>query len=103
MTPVFKSNSSHKYDTIDYYQIDPSFGTTEDLRELVQEANKMCIRDRLIILSLLCYTFIHSMSLRFVIVFWRLNYTKTIGSVSYTHLDVYKRQVLTSFIVNVNR
>lgn len=24
MTPVFKSNSSHKYDTIDYYQIDPS-------------------------------------------------------------------------------
>ena len=40
MTPVFKSNSSHKYDTIDYYQIDPSFGTTEDLRELVQEAHK---------------------------------------------------------------
>ena len=27
----------------------------------------------------LCYTFIHSMSLRFVIVFWQLNYTKTIG------------------------
>ena len=40
MTPIFKSNSSHKYDTIDYYQIDPSFGTTEDLRELVQEAHK---------------------------------------------------------------
>lgn len=40
MTPIFKSYSSHKYDTIDYYQIDPSFGTTEDLRELVQEAHK---------------------------------------------------------------
>ncbi len=36
-------------------------------------------RNLLIILSRLCYTFIHSMSLRFVIVFWRLNYTKTIG------------------------
>lgn len=39
MTPVFKSDSSHKYDTIDYYQIDPSFGTAEDLRELVQKAH----------------------------------------------------------------
>ena len=36
-------------------------------------------RNLLIILSRLCYTFIHSMSLRFVIVFWQLNYTKTIG------------------------
>ena len=44
MTPIFKSYSSHKYDTIDYYQIDPSFGTTEDLRELVQEAHKRGIR-----------------------------------------------------------
>ena len=40
MTPIFKSDSSHKYDTIDYYQIDPSFGTTEDLRELVQKAHQ---------------------------------------------------------------
>ncbi len=40
MTPIFKSNSCHKYDTIDYYQIDPSFGTTEDLRELVQKAHE---------------------------------------------------------------
>ena len=36
-------------------------------------------RNLLIILSRLCYTFIHSMSLRFVIVFRQLNYTKTIG------------------------
>ena len=40
LTPIFKSNSCHKYDTIDYYQIDPSFGTTEDLKELVQKAHE---------------------------------------------------------------
>ena len=40
MTPIFKSNSSHKYDTIDYYQIDPSFGTAEDLKELVQKTHE---------------------------------------------------------------
>ena len=40
MTPIFKSNSCHKYDTIDYYQIDPSFGTKEDLKELVQKAHE---------------------------------------------------------------
>ena len=39
MTPIFKSPSAHKYDTIDYYQIDPSFGTEEDLRELVDLAH----------------------------------------------------------------
>ena len=40
MTPIFKSNSSHKYDTIDYYHIDPSFGTKQELRELVQKAHE---------------------------------------------------------------
>ena len=40
LTPIFKSDSSHKYDTIDYYQIDPSFGTAEDLRELVQKVHQ---------------------------------------------------------------
>jgi len=40
MTPIFQSNSCHKYDTTDYYQIDPSFGTTEDLKELVQKAHE---------------------------------------------------------------
>ncbi len=40
LTPIFKSDSCHKYDTIDYYQIDPSFGTAEDLRELVQKAHQ---------------------------------------------------------------
>lgn len=44
MTPIFRSDSTHKYDTIDYYEIDPSFGTKEDLRELVERAHSMGIR-----------------------------------------------------------
>ncbi|MDE7274043.1 MAG: glycoside hydrolase family 13 protein [Lachnospiraceae bacterium] len=39
MTPVFCSNSSHKYNIDDYYRIDPSFGTKEDLKELVDKAH----------------------------------------------------------------
>ena len=44
LTPIFKSDSCHKYDTIDYYQIDPSFGTAEDIRELVQKAHQYGIK-----------------------------------------------------------
>lgn len=39
LTPVFKSPSSHKYDTDDYYTIDPEFGTAEDLKRLVCKAH----------------------------------------------------------------
>lgn len=35
LTPIFYSPSNHKYDTIDYFKIDPSFGNTKDLKELV--------------------------------------------------------------------
>lgn len=35
LTPLFYSPSNHKYDTIDYFRIDPSFGDIEDLKELV--------------------------------------------------------------------
>lgn len=41
MTPVFSSNSSHKYNIDDYYKIDPSFGTKEDLKELVEKAHAL--------------------------------------------------------------
>lgn len=44
MTPVFKSNSVHKYDTIDYYTVDPSFGTNEDLVALVEKAHSLGLR-----------------------------------------------------------
>lgn len=39
MTPIFRSGSSHKYNIDDYYAIDPSFGTLEDLKELVRKAH----------------------------------------------------------------
>ena len=35
LTPIFLSPSYHKYDVTNYDQIDPSFGTPEDLRELI--------------------------------------------------------------------
>lgn len=44
MTPIFRSNSTHKYDTIDYYTIDPSFGATQDLIDLVEKAHSHGIR-----------------------------------------------------------
>ena len=44
MTPIFLSPSAHKYDTIDYLEIDPSFGTKEDLKDLVDEAHKLGIK-----------------------------------------------------------
>lgn len=44
MTPIFKSPTSHKYDTEDYFEIDPCFGTKEELRELVDKAHKLGIR-----------------------------------------------------------
>ena len=44
MTPVFRSNSNHKYNTADYDAIDPDFGTEEDLKALVEKAHSMGIR-----------------------------------------------------------
>ncbi|BCN32643.1 glycoside hydrolase family 13 protein [Anaeromicropila herbilytica] len=44
LTPIFESISNHKYDTIDYYQIDPHFGSKEDFRELVTKAHEKGIR-----------------------------------------------------------
>ena len=44
LTPIFRSNSTHKYDTIDYYTIDPSFGTEDDLKELVDRAHEIGLR-----------------------------------------------------------
>ena len=35
LTPIFASPSYHKYDVTDYYEIDPAFGTMDDLRELI--------------------------------------------------------------------
>lgn len=39
LTPIFKSNSNHKYDTIDFYCIDESFGDKESLKKMVTNAH----------------------------------------------------------------
>lgn len=40
LTPIMPSPTYHKYDTTDYYDIDPDFGTLDDFRELVSECDK---------------------------------------------------------------
>ncbi len=49
LSPIFESNSYHKYDAIDYYTIDPKFGTIEDLKKLIEECHK---RNVIVILDL---------------------------------------------------
>ncbi len=44
MTPIFKAPSNHKYDTADYNEIDPYFGTEADFVNLADEAKKRGIR-----------------------------------------------------------
>ena len=40
LTPIFRSDSNHKYDIIDYFEIDPMFGDKGDLKRLVYEVHK---------------------------------------------------------------
>lgn len=49
LTPVFTSPSYHKYDVTDYYEIDPQFGTMNDLKELIDLCHE---RDVKVILDL---------------------------------------------------
>ncbi|WP_179395964.1 glycoside hydrolase family 13 protein [Lacticaseibacillus absianus] len=42
--PVFKASSNHKYDTIDYYEIDPDFGDKALFATLVQAAHARGMR-----------------------------------------------------------
>lgn len=44
LNPIFAAGEYHKYDLIDYYHIDPCFGTDEDFRELVDTAHGMGMR-----------------------------------------------------------
>ena len=44
LNPVFSAGEYHKYDVIDYYHIDPAFGTDEDFRALVKAAHALGIR-----------------------------------------------------------
>ena len=49
LTPIFSSRSYHKYDVNDYYEIDPEFGTMEDLKDLIEICHE---RDVKLILDL---------------------------------------------------
>jgi glycosidase len=44
MTPIFRAASNHKYDTADYRQVDPAFGSNADFERLVREGAKRGIR-----------------------------------------------------------
>ncbi|TGA97117.1 alpha-glycosidase [Sporolactobacillus shoreae] len=44
LNPIFAAPTNHKYDTLDYFSIDPHFGDKETFRKLVQESHKRGIR-----------------------------------------------------------
>ena len=44
LTPVFSSESNHKYDTNDYMKVDKYFGDKDTLKKLVEHAHKRDIR-----------------------------------------------------------
>jgi glycosidase len=44
LTPIFSAPSNHKYDTSDYYKIDPHFGDPQTARELVTQCHQRGIR-----------------------------------------------------------
>jgi glycosidase len=48
LNPIFKSHSNHKFDTEDYYQVDPHFGGNQAMRELVENAH---LRDMRVLLD----------------------------------------------------
>ncbi|MCM3735999.1 alpha-glycosidase [Bacillus cytotoxicus] len=43
-TPIFMAHSNHKYDTIDYMEIDPQFGTKETFQKLVEACHQRGIK-----------------------------------------------------------
>ncbi|NHZ72089.1 MAG: alpha-amylase [Aquificales bacterium] len=44
LMPIMQSPSYHGYDTVDYYQVDDEYGSNEDFKRLVEEANDRGIR-----------------------------------------------------------
>ena len=44
LMPIHPSNSYHKYDVIDYFDIDPDYGTTYDFENLLAECKKRDIK-----------------------------------------------------------
>ncbi len=44
LCPIFKSNSNHRYHTVDYFEIDPVLGTLADFDRLVEKAHRLGLR-----------------------------------------------------------
>ena len=44
LNPIFLAASNHRYDTMDYYRIDPKLGTLDDFHALIREAHRRGIR-----------------------------------------------------------
>ena len=44
LCPIFKSNSNHRYHTVDYFEIDPVLGTLKDFDRLAKKAHKLGLR-----------------------------------------------------------
>lgn len=44
LTPIFTSPSNHKYDTVDYFSVDPHFGDLATLQELIRRCHDRGIR-----------------------------------------------------------
>lgn len=44
LNPIFKAKTNHKYDTTDYFEIDPSFGSIDLFNILVKELHKRGMR-----------------------------------------------------------
>lgn len=44
LNPIFEAHSSHRYNTADYFKIDPLLGTEEDFKSLCKSANKLGIK-----------------------------------------------------------
>lgn len=44
LNPIFAAGEYHKYDLLDYYHVDPCFGSNEDFRSLVDSCHKRSIR-----------------------------------------------------------
>jgi glycosidase len=44
LNPIFQASSTHRYDTYDYYKIDPKLGTLEDFHSLIETAHRNNLR-----------------------------------------------------------
>ncbi len=44
LMPIMSSPTYHKYDVVDYYSVDPQYGTVEDFKKLVEECHSRGIR-----------------------------------------------------------